>query len=800
MLYRKSIAPISICSKVSCNWKLVIAAAIISLLVSPQGISAQTLEQHYQAGQAAYNAGKYDEAIANYQEALRLDSTDQNSYIGLGASFYQKKDFQEAETVYRTLLSINPDNAFPYILLGDVLLGQKKFEEAVDAYRKAYQYFPSDNYVKQKLEEAISAQSQITYSNNQASEQSALELFNLGVIASDSKNYDQAIEYYQRALGSIQSEQPVAIAIFDNLVHIYLKLDRYKDTAETSRRWISYLETHSRGMSSSQAKVFLGIALAHLGEFPESEISLRDGINEVSQTWQFYGREDDASSPLFEDVTEAYRALQKALVGQGKLEEALEVAEKGRSRNLVDVLIRRFFREGYDIQQSPYSGKMSSGGTVAERVFPVPYLTVNEMKEVAKAQNATIVYYSIISNPKPQNSELYAWVIAPSGEITFRRQPFPSSIQTSIAEFVKDTRAGIVATRSGESIQASGLTVQIGDFVRLQDHENDPRLQPYSVVAINKNTRMITLSDPVSDWRTSISIDKVKEVVASQAIAHPNLQKLHQLLIAPIQDKLPTSPEEQVIFVPQDELSAVPFAALQDEAQKFLIEKHTISTAPALQVLELMNRRKQQVQGKASDILVVGNPSMPTVPGQSRPLSPLPNSEKEAITIGQTWGVDPLIGQQANKADVLSKIAHARIIHLATHSVLNDKNGILSSIALAPSGNDNGLLNAQDIFKFSTQLNAELVVMSACNTGQGSSSTDGIIGLSRSMIAIGVPSVIVSLWSVPDAPTADLMTEFHRQLKANPNKAQALRQAMLETMKTKPNPVDWSAFTLMGQP
>jgi tetratricopeptide (TPR) repeat protein len=384
MLYRKSIPPVSISSKASGHWKLIIAAAIVSLLASPQGISAQTLEDYHQAAQAAYDAGKYDEAITNYQEALRFDSTDQNSYIGLGASFYQKKNFQEAEAVYRTLLSINPDNAFPYIPLGDVLLGQQKFEEAVDAYRKANQHFPSDNYVKQKLEEAISAQSQITYSNNQATEQSALELFNLGVGASNLKRYDEAIEYYQRALSNIQSEQPAAIPSFDNLVHIYLKLDRYKEASETSRRWISYLETYSRGMSSSQAKVFLGIALSHLGDFSESEINLRDGINEISQTWQFYGMEDDSSSPLFEDITEAYRAFQKALVGQGKIEEALEVAEKGRSRNLVDVLIRRFFREGHDIQQSPYSGKMSSRGTVAERVFPVPYLTINEMKGVSK--------------------------------------------------------------------------------------------------------------------------------------------------------------------------------------------------------------------------------------------------------------------------------------------------------------------------------------------------------------------------------------------------------------------------------
>jgi CHAT domain-containing protein len=59
--------------------------------------------------------------------------------------------------------------------------------------------------------------------------------------------------------------------------------------------------------------------------------------------------------------------------------------------------------------------------------------------------------------------------------------------------------------------------------------------------------------------------------------------------------------------------------------------------------------------------------------------------------------------------------------------------------------------------------------------------------------------VIVSLWSVPDAPTAELMTQFYQQLDRSSNKAQALRQAMLTTMKTHPNPIDWAAFTLIGE-
>ena len=75
-----------------------------------------------------------------------------------------------------------------------------------------------------------------------------------------------------------------------------------------------------------------------------------------------------------------------------------------------------------------------------------------------------------------------------------------------------------------------------------------------------------------------------------------------------------------------------------------------------------------------------------------------------------------------------------------------------------------------------------------------------MIGLSRSLILAGTTSVIVSLWSVPDAPTASLMTEFYRNWQEKKlDKAQALRQAMLTTMKTHPNPRDWAAFTLIGE-
>lgn len=179
-------------------------------------------------------------------------------------------------------------------------------------------------------------------------------------------------------------------------------------------------------------------------------------------------------------------------------------------------------------------------------------------------------------------------------------------------------------------------------------------------------------------------------------------------------------------------------------------------------------------------------------------LPPLPGAEREALAIAKRLNTQALIGSQATKPEVLKRMKTASIIHFATHGLLNNLQGdIPGAIALASGPKDNGFLTASELFDLN--LNANLVVLSACDTGRGEITGDGVIGLSRSFIAAGVPSVIVSLWAVRDNSTSDLMSEFYSNLQTNPNKAQALRQAMLTTMKTSPAPIDWAAFTLVGE-
>ena len=286
------------------------------------------------------------------------------------------------------------------------------------------------------------------------------------------------------------------------------------------------------------------------------------------------------------------------------------------------------------------------------------------------------------------------------------------------------------------------------------------------------------------------------------------LTKTHQLLIEPIADLLPEDPEQTVVIVPQGPLFLIPFAALQDPEGQYLIEKHTISLAPSLSLLELTQALQTQVDDSPADPLIVGNPVMPSIPlaygAEPEQMSPLPGAESEAIAIANLLQTDPLIGAAATEAKVVESMQSADVIHLATHGLLDELRylgiKVPGAIALTPEGESveqDGLLTSEEILAL--DLAANLVVLSACNTGRGEITGDGVIGLSRSFMGAGVPSVVVSLWAVPDAPTSTLMASFYKQLEKEPHKAKALRLAMLDAMKTYEKPQDWAAFTLMGE-
>ncbi len=591
-------------------------------------------------------------------------------------------------------------------------------------------------------------------------------LNNIGLIYSCLRQYPKALDLSQQALVTLEEigDRKGEGTTLNNIGLIYDSLGQYPKALGFYQQALTTLKQIGDRSSEGSSLNNIGGIYGRLGQYAKAlefyqqslAISKRIGdrsvegksLNNIGGTLLRLFRTQEAEAVLFKAI-EVLESLRPGLTDENKVSlfetqadtyrfQQVALVTQNKFETALEVSERGRARAFVELLATRINGTEKPTPQLNQNLRP----TINQIKQIAQERNATMIEYSIIND-----KTLYIWVVQPSGTVTHRKVALPP--QTSLTALVDTSR---------EDIGVRGR----GNFK----------------IEINK-------SNPTD-----------------------RLKQLHQLLIAPIADLLPADPNAQVIFIPHGELFLVPFVALQDANGKYLIEQHTILTAPAIQVLDFTRQNRQRgQQTNLREAVVVGNPTMPqlTKPGEApEPLKALPNAEVEARAIAALLHTQAWTGNQATKAAIVPKLASARIIHLATHGFLDDLKslGTPGAIALAPSGTgepNDGFLTANEILDL--KLNAELVVLSACDTGRGRITGDSVIGLSRSLILAGTPSVMVSLWSVPDASTAGLMTEFYRNWQERKlDKAQALRQAML-TMMQRPGatPRDWAAFTLIGE-
>jgi CHAT domain-containing protein len=220
--------------------------------------------------------------------------------------------------------------------------------------------------------------------------------------------------------------------------------------------------------------------------------------------------------------------------------------------------------------------------------------------------------------------------------------------------------------------------------------------------------------------------------------------------------------------------------------------------------------------------------------GEAKPwkLERLVQSRREVQQIAKLYPNDEValfLREQAREENVKAegRLSHYRLIHFAAHGLLNENKPQYSGLVLTlspeagnpkselqtsdlrpqtsdrvnPQSAEDGLLQVYEIFNL--KLNADLVVLSACETGLGKQvKGEGLIGLTRAFMYAGTSSVVVSLWKVLDTSTADLMVRFYRHLKDGKlSKAEALRQAQLELIRHGKfaHPYFWAPFVLVGK-
>ena len=161
------------------------------------------------------------------------------------------------------------------------------------------------------------------------------------------------------------------------------------------------------------------------------------------------------------------------------------------------------------------------------------------------------------------------------------------------------------------------------------------------------------------------------------------------------------------------------------------------------------------------------------------------------------------LGREATEGGLKAAgLERYRYVHLATHGVVDEDHPGLSRLLLEPDNGagEDGVLHLGEIYGL--RLNADLVVLSACDTGLGRLVRgEGIIGLTRGFLYAGAASLLVSLWPVSDDAAASLVPDFYRELLAGRSKARALREAKLRTMGRNPEfakPFYWSSLVLVG--
>ncbi len=780
-------------------------------------------------GNVYYSLGEYQQAIAFQQQSLEIkrqigDRRGEAGSLGnLGNAYFSLGEYQQAISFQQQSLEITRQ-------IGDRGGDASSLNGLGNVYYSLGEYQKAIAFYQQSLE----ITRQIGDRGGEAS-----SLGNLGNAYSYLGEYQQAIAFYdqsleiQRQIGDRRGEA----ASLGSLGNVYDSLGEYQQAIAFHQQSLEIDRQIGDRQGEAASLNNLGVVFLKSGQPKEAEIFLRQGI-QVQETLR-QGLSDNQRISIFETQKNTYNTLQKTLIALNQPEEALTVSEWGRTRSLIEQL------------------------SVKQNITPkLP--TVEDLKQTAKEQNATLVEYAVIfdefqieGREQVKESELYIWVIQPNGKITFRStdlkhlwdrfsQPIPTPNRTVIQfqnfwERYINPYNLIVIYLLLPIFAISGIA-SIYPFIY-----GNPEKRPYrrslafsTLTLISLTGLLLTLSQSrqIVASRSATPQSQTPQTPLGQLVSQSqnsttgqtrgrfnplgksqrgeeHLKELHQILIDPIADLLPTNPEASVIFIPDRDLFFVPFPALMDASGQYLIESHTISTSPSIQLLSTTRKPKPSTfQGE--NTLIIGNPTMPQYYDirleRVESFDPLPHTEREAETIAKLLDSRPILGADASETAITRQMPRAKLLHFATHGLLDGFQGSivnnnLGAIALASdpeydpqnplnTAND-GLLTAQEIYNM--QLSADLAVLSACQTGLGRVTSDGIVGLSRAFINAGVPTVLISLWNVPDAPTADLMTEFYQNLQNTPDKAQALRQAMLTIKETHPEPKDWAGFTVMGQ-
>jgi CHAT domain-containing protein len=731
------------------------------------GVRAGEADALEYIGRIYHSTGRYAEALRHFQDSLRLrrEIGDRAgvavTLASIGHVYLYTGRYSEALRHYQDDLKPTREigarageaNALDHI--GNAHYG-------TGSYAEALRYYLDSLKIQREL-------------GTRASEVNVLR--HVGNVYVSTGRYAEALPHYQdslklcRELGDRQGEADT----LNNIGYVY---DSTGQHTEALRRLTAAL-TIAEEIGESTTTIFcywsIGRIHLHSRRWQEAAASYRRAIALIEQV-RADSREQSLQTGFFAQFTSPYNALSLCLLELGRAVEAFAIAERAKARALLDAL---------------KSGKVDVRKNMTDD---------ERLREQQLQEHITVLIIELENlrsrklEPKRQEELTRELERARQDYDAFRRDLFLRlpELQTRRAVFTPATLTDLNPSLFAEHPRLAVLSYLVADneTVLFVLTRGDQRDSPARLAVHRIQTGEKELAEAVEQFRAACQ---------KPGAGTPDGAELYRLLLAPVEDLLAEA--SHVVVLPDGVLHTLPFHALKDvEEGKYLIERCAVSYAPSatalVKMMELGDRRRK---GAAEGLLAAG------ICDFGRRERALPNAEGEARAVAALFAeqAQVLLGREASKANLRAAWSGRHRLHFATHGRLNEAVPLYSAVVLSQSdgGRDEGLLFACDLLD--EELAAELVVLSACETGLGKRvSGEGLLGMTWAWFVAGVPSTVASQWSVADQSTARLMQAFYAELRGGASKAVALRRAQLALLndrKTR-HPFYWAPFALTGDP
>ncbi len=686
-------------------------------------------------------------------------------------------------------------------------------------------------------------------------EEYARTLANIGNLYRKQKLYASALEYYEKSQKLVDAIGRKSSRSFLNDIaemhHLMGNEAKALQRAEQSR---VVAQRAGEREDLWQARSIMGQAYLALNRQQEAFQALDEAINTIEFIRLHLVGGEQERELFLEDKIAPYQGMLELLVKQNRINEALHYAERSKARVLLDVMqfgkltleaAMTAEEQATNLQILHRLTTLNIEFRQAQQRRPNDQLQVKRLTgQVQRARLEYETFQAEIYAAHPQLQELPAGM-APLNAI--EASTLLPDANSALVEFV------VMPARTYVFV----FTKDISAAERAEASSDNPntlsqaqwKVYPINITADEMAAR-------VERYRNAIAPADIKQRsndFKSQAAG------LYDLLLKPAQDQL--HGKSSLIIVPDGVLWNLPFQALQTPAKRFLLEDSAISYAPSLSVLREMRRvHETRASSKTSErvassdrpsavvdssplslLLAFGDPDLGPGPHSpsSSPLSrrnqldPLPETATEVKSAANLYGAQRstyLIGPDATEENFKRLAENYRVLHLATHGLVNDQQPMYSQIVLSRTTRagetdrqpvEDGYLEAWEIMRL--RLNADLVVLSACETALGRiGNGEGMMGLTWALSAAGTPTIVASQWAVNSCSTTELMTEFHRQLKdrvttggSDVGPAEALRRASLTFLTTnaasraqptgcklspgdRGHPYFWAGFVVIG--